>query len=133
MKPYAPDQTSAKPKGSPSDLLRIGVTFRRPQDGLGPTKSAARLSAASVMSFVPDPYDVDLGLQELHRRGFTTTSRGRMTASVRGTRERFEKVFGTKLAPVRLDTTKDYQFHSFYYPPDNAPWNPDPALAQLID
>jgi len=56
-----------------------------------------------------------------------------MSASVRGTRQQFEKVFGTKLAAVRLDPAKDYQFHTFYYPPDGAQWNPDPALAQLID
>jgi subtilisin family serine protease len=133
MKPYSPDQTPVRESGSPSDLLRIAVTFRRRQDGLGPTKSSARLSAASVMSFVPDAYDMDVGLQELHRHGFTTTVRGRMSASIRGTRQQFEKIFGTRLATVRLDASKDYQFHTFYYPPDGAPWNPDPALARLID
>src|SRR5436190_2176409 len=40
---------------------------------------------------------------------------------------------GTRLQTVRLDPKKDYQFHSFYYPPDDAPWHPDPALMQLID
>jgi subtilisin family serine protease len=133
MKPYTPEQTPAKRKESPSELLRVAVTFRRPQDGLGPTKSVARLSAASIASFAPDPYDMDVALHELHRRGFTTTVRGRMTASVRGTREQFERVFGTKLSVVDLDPTKDYQFHSLYYPAADAPWNPDPALSRLID
>ena len=50
MKPYVPGQ-GRPTRGSPSEMLRIAVTFRRPKDGLGPTKTAARLSAASVMSF----------------------------------------------------------------------------------
>jgi hypothetical protein len=93
----------------------------------------ARLSAASIASFAPDPYQVDTALQELHRRGFTTTVRGRLTASIRGTREQFERAFGTKLQEIRLDPTKDYQFHTFFYPPPAAPWSPDPALSRLID
>ena len=85
------------------------------------------------MSFAPDPYDVDVALQELHRRGFTTTARGRISASIRGTREQFEKVFGTKLTRFQLDPEQDYQFHTFYYPSDDAPWNPDPSVASPID
>jgi subtilisin family serine protease len=114
-------------------MLRIAVTFKRPKDGLGPTKAPARLSAASVMSFAPEPYDVDRALHALSRRGFRTSGRGRLTASIRGTRAQFEKTFGTKLAPVHLDPAKPYQFHTFYYPPDGAPWNPDPEIAALID
>ena len=60
------------------------------------TKSSARLYAASVMGFAPDPYDVDVALQEMHRRGFTTTARDRMSASILGTRQQFVKLFGTK-------------------------------------
>ena len=133
MKPYIAQRSQNRDERGPSDELRIAVTFRRPQDRLGPTKLATRLSAASVMSFRPDPYDVDRALHELHRRGFTPTVRGKLTASVRGTRAQFEKVFGTKLVPVKLDAKKDYQFHTFYYPPANAPWTPDPALMDLID
>jgi subtilisin family serine protease len=133
MRPYIASKPFATGKEKPSDELRIGITFRRPQDRLGPTKIPTRLSAASVMSFTPEAYDVDLALQELHRRGFVSTVRGRLTASVRGTREQFEKVFGTTLETFRVDPKQDYQFHSFYYPPDNAAWHPDPALMQLID
>jgi len=132
MKPYVPGERAPK-KGSPSEMLRIAVTFRRPKDGLGPTKAPARLSAASVMSFAPEAYDVDHALHELNRRGFKTSGRGRLTASIRGTRAQFEKTFGTKLATVHLDPAKAYQFHTFYYPPDGAPWSPDPAIMALID
>jgi subtilisin family serine protease len=117
----------------PSDDLRVAVTFRRPQDGLGPTKLEARISARSVASLAPDPLDVDRALLALHRRGLETSIRGRMTASVRCTRKEFEKLFGTALAPVRLSATVPAQFQSFYFPPEGAPWNPDPAVAALID
>ena len=80
MRPYVAPRPLSTGKEKPSDELRIGITFRRPQDGLGPTKIQTRLSAASVMSFVPEAYDVDLALQELHRRGFVTTRRGRLLA-----------------------------------------------------
>jgi subtilisin family serine protease len=117
----------------PSDELRIAITFRRPQDGLGPTKLNARVSARSVMSLAPDPLDMDRALMELHRRGFETSIRGKLTASVRGTRRQFEKLFGTKLAPMRLDASEAAQFQSFYFPPPGAPWNPEPGMAAMID
>lgn len=135
MKASASEQRSrrAAETSRPSDDLRVAVTFRRPQDGLGPTKLDARLSARSVASLTPDPLDVDRALFELHRRGFETSIRGRLTASVRGTRKAFERLFGTALAPFRLPPTAPAQFQSFYFPPDNAPWNPDPNVAAMID
>jgi hypothetical protein len=117
----------------PSDALRVAVTFRRPHDGLGPTKLDARISARSVLSIAPDPLDMDRALMELHRRGLETSIRGRMTASVRCTRQQYEKLFGTELAPFRLAATQPAQFQAFYFPPDGAPWNPDPTVAAIID
>jgi hypothetical protein len=120
-------------KGTPSDELRIGVTFKRPSDNLGPTKMMARLSSASVSSFVPEPLQVDRAIYELHRRGFTLTRRGRLSVSVRGTRQQFQKVFGTSLETFRLPRSQNADAHAFYYPPPGAPWNPDPALMEMID
>ena len=91
----------ASETSQPSNELRVAVTFRRPQDGLGPTKLNARISARSVMSLAPDPLEVDRALMELHRRGFETSIRGRLTASVRCTRKEFERLFGTELAPFK--------------------------------
>ena len=135
MKAFDDKQRTARASetASPSDELRIAVTFRRSQDGVGPTKFSGRISARSVMSFVPDPLDMDKALMELHRRGFETTVRGKLTASIRGTRQQFEKLFGTKLAPVKLSANQPAQFHSFYFPPPAAAWNPEPSMAQMID
>src|SRR5437867_3043914 len=113
----------ARKTRKPTDELRIAVTFRRPQDRLGPTRLGARLSSASVASFAPDPLDVDRALYELNRRGFNTTARGRMTASIRGPRSLFETTFGTKLARFNLDPAQNSSCHSFYFPPPNAVWN----------
>ena len=117
----------------PSDELRVAVTFRRSQDGLGPTRLDARMSSRSVMSLAPDPVDVDRALFELHRRGFETSIRGRLTASVRCSRQEYERLFGTALAAFRLPPTVPAQFQAFYFPPDGAPWKPDPNVAAMID
>lgn len=135
MHAYDPNTQPPQPSSSatPSDNLRVAVTFKRP-DGLpGPTKFAARLSTASVPDFIPDPVQADLALAELARRGFEVTGRGDLSASVRGTRRQFEAVFGTKLQAHALDPAEAAQFSSFYFPPAGAPWNPDPAIAALLD
>jgi subtilisin family serine protease len=72
-------------------------------------------------------------LLELHRRGFQTTIRGKLTASVRGTRSQFEKLFGTRLEALTIDPSQTAQFHKFFFPPPDAPWNPQPAITQMID
>lgn len=123
----------ASETSQPSNELRVAITFRRPQDGLGPTRLNARISARSVMSLAPDPLEVDRALMELHRRGLETSIRGRLTASVRCTRKEYERLFGTELAPFKIAATQPAQFQSFYFPPDGAPWNPDPTVASLID
>jgi subtilisin family serine protease len=123
----------ARQTPAPSEDLRIAVTFRRPQDGLGPTKFNGRISARGVMSLAPDPIDMDRALLELHRRGFQTTVRGKLTASIRGSRSQFEKLFGTRLTPFRIPASQAAQFHSFYFPAPDAPWSPQPAMTQMID
>ena len=123
----------ARKTTKPSEELSIAITFRRPQDGLGLTKLPARLSSASVAALRPDPLDMDRALYELHHRGFVVSAKGRLTASVRGNRRLFEKVFGTKLKIFRIDPTQECSSQAFYYPPPDARWKPDPAIMSLID
>jgi len=117
---------------SPSEQLRIGVTFLAP-DGIGPTKFPAPLSSATVKRLMPNPLVADKALYELGRLGFKVTTRGQITASVRGSRALFEQVFGTKLTTFKMDPKKDYAFYSVYYPADGAPWSTPPTLTDLID
>lgn len=123
-------------RDKPSDILRIAVTFKG-RSGAGPTKIPARLSSRSILSYEPLPGEMERAVEALRRRGFVVTGSGRMTVSVRGTRQLFEQVFGTRLAEFRVDRGVDramaYSAASVYYPPPGAPWNPDPALADLID
>lgn len=118
---------------TPSTTLRIAVTFKRPNGEPGLTKFNAPLSTATVKHFEPDPVAVDRAVYALGKRGFKVTNRGSMSISVRGTREQFERVFGTELKRFDVDRAQPYAFHSFYYPPQGAPWNPDPEVASLID
>jgi subtilisin family serine protease len=113
--------------------LRIAVSFRSRQDGIGLTKLAARVSSASVARVAPDPLDVDRAVEELRRRGFVVSGRGALSLSVRGSRALFEKTFGTVLSEVRLDAKQAYSTHKVFYPAAGAPWSPDPQLAQVID
>lgn len=125
---YPPLDTPA-----PSDaVLRIAVTFRG-RSQVGPTKVPARLSSHSIMSFEPVPGEMETAIEALRKRGFKVSGKGRMTLSIRGTAAQFEHTFGTRLTTFALDQSLCYSAPCVYYPPDGAPWNPDPALAGLID
>ncbi|VTS00794.1 peptidase s8 : Intracellular alkaline serine proteinase OS=Burkholderia glathei GN=BG61_07640 PE=4 SV=1: Peptidase_S8 [Gemmata massiliana] len=112
----------------PSDIVRVAVTFK------SLTKYAARMTTDVVDQFKPDPVDVYRAVTELERRGFTVTGRGGLTVSVRGARADFERTFGTKLVERKaVDHGAIPQARSFFAPPDEAAWSPDPAVSSLID
>ncbi len=135
MKAYDPDDLSTRPtrRGAPGEQLRVAVTFNRPGQPGGPTKFGARMSTDTVTAFIPDPAQADLALAELARRGFMLTGRGSLSASMRCTRSQFETLFQTKLERMNAPGGSAAQFSSVLYPPDGAPWNPDPALKTLLD
>ena len=114
-----------------SDELQIAVTFKA--GAVGPTKMAARLSAASVEGFAPRAGEVERAVEALKRRGFVVSGRGRMTLSVRCTGKQFEDTFGTRLSVMAMPAAEDYSRPSVLYPAADAPWMPDPELAELID
>ena len=59
-------QSSREAKfASPSDELRIAVTFKRSGKSDGPTKFSAPLSLSSAMEFRPDPMTVDRAVHQL--------------------------------------------------------------------
>ena len=116
----------------PDAVLRIAVTFRG-MNQTGPTKVPARLSSGSIHSFAPRPGEMEIAIEALRQRGFVVSGQGRMTVSVRGSAALFEQTFGTRLSTFALDQSLCYSAPSVYYPPEGAPWNPDPALASLID
>lgn len=119
---------------TPSSILKIAVTLPRPADQAGPTRSGSRMTAGIVNGFVPEPATMEKALGELQSLGFSITTRGSVTASVRGDRALFEKVFGTKLSPFRVHPTAGRcPVDSFYYPETGAAWKPRKKLASLID
>ncbi len=117
------------------EQLNIAVTFTRPKDKLGPTGYQTRISAQSAPEFAPDEVTRGIALEELQKRGFSITSQGKLSVSIRGKKADFEKHFGTKLSKVTLKSDKDKKFSadSVYYPKDGAPWKPVSAIKRLID
>jgi subtilisin family serine protease len=111
-----------------SDIVRVAVTFK------SLTKYAARMTTDVVPQFKPDPVNVYQAITELEKHGFSVTSKGELSVSVRGSRAAFEKCFGTKLVERELgDHTAIPQARSFFAPPDAAEWSPNPTVASLID
>ena len=133
MYSWAADLESLRKSAGPSEELRVAVTFRRPDAKPGPIKFDAPLSLESVKDFVPDPLEMDRAICELGKRGFELTGRGRLTVSMRCKKDKFEKVFGTKLKKKDLDPEQNYATHSFYFPPRGARWKPDKVIENLID
>lgn len=135
MKAYDAEDMSSRPthRDTADEILRVAVTFNRRGEQIGPTKFGARISPETAASFKPDPAQADLALAELARRGFTLTGRGELSASMRCTRSDFEAVFKTKLERMPAPGGAAAQLDSVLYPPDGAPWSPDPALQALLD
>ncbi|CAN7578766.1 S8 family serine peptidase [Phyllobacterium sp. LjRoot231] len=135
MKAYDPNDLNTKParRDAVGEQLRVAITFNRPGSQSGPTKFGARMSTDTVAAFIPDPAQADLALADLARRGFKLTGRGSLSASMRCTRSEFEALFQTKLERMSAPGGSAAQFGSVLYPPDGAPWNPDPALQALLD
>ncbi|MDJ0783623.1 MAG: S8 family serine peptidase [Desulfosarcinaceae bacterium] len=117
------------------DILKIAVTFKRPIDKLGLTQYGAPMSADVVSSFVPESENVGKAMDELAKRGFTITTRGRLTASIRGSKKDFEKLFRTKLSKIafKSDAAARFSADSVLYPDKDAPWKPIVKVAKLID
>ncbi|SHH26638.1 S8 family serine peptidase [Massilia sp. CF038] len=134
MQPYKLSQSFPPPgAAAPADaILRIAVTFKG-RTRTGPTKFPARLSSSSIVSFEPEPGEMETAIEALRRHGFVVSGKGRMTVSIRGTVAQFERVFGTRLTTIALDKSLCYSSPCVYYPPEGADWNPDPVLFQLID
>lgn len=135
MKAYDAKDSKVRAAGRDSDdqILRVAVTFKPPGEQAGPTKFGARMSAATVEKFVPDPARADLALAELARRGFTLTARGALSASMRCSKSAFETLFKTKLTRMDAPGGAAAQMGAVLFPPEDAPWDPDPAVTALLD
>lgn len=138
-----PNKETARPRSRrrpptspvpPSDELRIAVTFRRPTDQLGLTKTA-RLSPEALQQFRPDHRALGRAVDMLQESGFTITSQGRLSLSMRGKRRDFERLFRTTLTPVSVASIRGTRLssNSVFYPAEGVEWNPAPEIEPLID
>ena len=121
-------------QSSREEILQIAVTFNCKSGQPGLTKYSGRLTQEILKGFEPDPISRQEALVELQKRGFIVTGVGEMSASVRGSRELFEETFGTKLTRFSVaDFEGRHVVDSFYYPADDAPWNPNEMVSEMID
>lgn len=124
------------PTAQSSDSLSIAITFAEPKNNLRPTRYDARITAQVTANLLPDYQTVGRALSVLKRQGFAVTETGKLTVSVRGSREDFERCFGTRLTRMTVfqdGFTRRASADSILYPAADAPWNPDPELVGLID
>ena len=122
-------------RSTPSEELKIAVSFRRGADGLGLLQYGARMTTDVVKGFRPDEQSLGTAIDALTRSGFRVTARGKVSVSIRGKRRDFERAFGTKLTAhrMRIDETTRPSAGAVYFPAQGAPWSPDPLLAAAID
>ncbi|MGF1465700.1 MAG: S8 family serine peptidase [Sandaracinaceae bacterium] len=119
------------------ETLRIAVTFPAPGQPRGPVAMGMSITPDTVQSLQPEHDVVGRCLDQLQRLGFTVTAQGRLSASIRGPRETFEKVFGTSLTELDLSARQPVAGHlaqeAVFFPPDGAGWRVPKSLQGLID
>src|SRR5262245_18348264 len=133
MQAYTAPTDAPATSRTPTEELKVAISFPSPAGQPGLTKFEAPLSVQSVRHFTPEPIQMDRGIRELSKRGFTLTERGQLSASLRCSRATFERVFGTRLRVFTLEPGQHRQTESFYFPSDGAPWQPDPEVMKFID
>ncbi len=114
--------------------LKVAVTFDLENESVGVTQLKEGLTDR-LLDRPPSPQTIDEGLQELEKRGFRLTNRGRFSLSMRIDSTRYEQLFGTRLSP-----TPAYTSHGAFgqqpptlVPTMGAPWRPDPEIMRWID
>lgn len=120
---------------APDDLLRVAITFRRPNDALGLSELEGPLDLQAVRDSRPNQDQMDQAAAVLQGLGLEVTARGRMSLSATCARATFDRVFSTAVVPRPVQTLASSQVSgaSFYDLADDASSKPAPELAPLID
>jgi subtilisin family serine protease len=127
------DKAAEHSTETPSEELRVAITFPPASGAAGPTKLDTPLTAPAIKSLAPSGVAVDKALHELTRRGFKICGRGHYAATARIARAKYEELFGTKLEVWRVGEGAPYRPRAFYFPPKQAAWNPDAQIMSVID
>lgn len=131
MRAYDEDQNLDVEEAS--DELKIAVSFVGRQSQTGLTRFSAPMSTSLVKDFIPDPTKVTEAKEILQKLGFEITGTGKLTLSIRGSRELYEKVFRTTLSKFTATQGSFREKKEFYFPGDGAPFALPPELINLID
>lgn len=123
---------------SPPSVLSIEVSLAPPPGShiLSPFTSEVPRRAFNASDFYADPTQVDRAMDELRRLGFKVLIASRLSISVEGTPELFEKVFGTKLETLSMEKPEVPAIPSamtYATPTQDSTWAPPDSLAGLVE
>ncbi len=129
----SPETTHSRRKAS--DTLRLAITLPGPGMQDGPIRFSGAVTKDTLERMRPAANAIAQAKAQLAERGFEITGSGEFSITARCTRTTYEKTFGTELARRSLPFRERGrpQANAFYFPPDGASWNPDPALMSMID
>ena len=118
-----------------SDTLRLAITLPGLNSASGPVKFSGTRSIETLEQMRPANDLKSQAVAQLQNMGFEVTGIGQFTITARCSKADFEKTFGTRLSRRKLPfhEGQNCQANAFYYPADDASWNPDAELMALID
>ncbi|MEM6666857.1 MAG: S8 family serine peptidase, partial [Pseudomonadota bacterium] len=100
-----------------------------------PVSFSGAITPEALPQLEPEAVRFDEAVAKLKALGFEVTTQGRYSISARCPRPVYERVFGTKLSRFKLPFTagESRQANAFFFPGDDAAWNPMADLSAVID
>lgn len=128
-------QATAHTRRKASNTVRLAVTLPGGENQPGPVAFSGAISEATFEQMRPDQNQLEATRAQLAKMGFKVTGTGEYSITARCSKKVYEKVFGTKLTRYSLPFQKGErrQANAFYFPGDDAPWEPDGELISVID
>lgn len=118
-----------------SQTVRVAITLPGAGMPRGPVSFSGPITGDTLDRMRPDQSHFERTKAHLAKLGFEVTGAGRFSITARCSRKVYEEVFRTALTRYRLPFTagQRQQANAFYFPGENAAWNPEAELASLID
>ncbi len=118
-----------------SDTLRLAITLPGEQMAEGPVRFSGAMTADTLEQMRPSENKIARTIETLRKMGFEVTGNGQFSITARCSRRHFEETFGTRLHrhSIPFSAGEKRQANAFFYPTEDAPWNPNEALMSEID
>lgn len=118
-----------------STTLRVAVSLPGAEIEQGPVRFSGAPTSETLRKMRPDRAAMSAAMEKLEKLGFEVTGVGQFSISARCDKGCYESLFGTRLARYKQPFAESgrRQANAFFFPPPEAPWNPDEALMSTID